>query len=101
MLIELGRPGQDGRHERFHETPKAETATPPRASIRAQQDAFNRFRSHHNEERPREALGMRMLQRLYSPSSRRMPICLTEHEYPDGFEPRRIRRDGTMKWSGG
>ena len=101
IFIEPGRPDQNGRHERFHETLKAETATPPRSSIRAQQDAFNRFRAHYNEERPHEALGMRVPAELYSPSPRRMPIRLPEHEYPESFEPRRIRRDGTMKWSGG
>jgi putative transposase len=37
ILIEPGRPDQNGRHERFHETLKAETASPPSGSIRAQQ----------------------------------------------------------------
>ncbi len=35
VLIQPGRPDQNGRHERFHETLKAETASPPRASIRS------------------------------------------------------------------
>jgi transposase InsO family protein len=100
VFIEPGRPDQNGRHERFHETLKAETATPPRASIRAQQEAFNRFRTQYNEERPHEALGMRVPADLYAPSTRSMPICLPEHEYPDGFELRRVRRDGSIKWSG-
>ena len=101
VFIEPGRPDQNGRHERFHETLKAETATPPRASVRAQQHAFTRFRGHYNEERPHEALGMRVPAELYRPSPRSMPLSLAEHEYPDAFEPRRIRRDGTMKWAGG
>lgn len=101
VFIEPGRPDQNGRHERFHETLKAETATPPRASIRAQQAAFDRFRKHYNEERPHEALGMRVPADLYKPSSRRMPWQMPEHVYPADFEARRIRRDGTMKWAGG
>ena len=101
VFIEPGRPDQNGRHERFHETLKAETATPPRASIRAQQEAFNRFRTYYNDDRPHEALGMRVPADLYTHSTRSMPTCLPEHEYPDGFEPRRVRRDGMMKWSGG
>ena len=101
IFIEPGRPDQNGRHERFHESLKAETAMPPRASIRAQQDAFARFQKHYNEERPHEALGMRVPAALYSPSQRTMTWKLPEHEYAAGIETRRIRRDGTMKWVGG
>jgi hypothetical protein len=36
LPIEPGRPDQNDRHERFHETLKAETAFPPSRSIRAQ-----------------------------------------------------------------
>jgi transposase InsO family protein len=101
VFIEPGRPDQNGRHERFHETLKAETATPPRASIRGQQAAFDRFRIHYNEERPHEALGMRVPAQLYSPSPRSMPLQLPDHEYPLDFELRHVRRDGSMKWAGG
>jgi len=101
VFIEPGHPEQNGRHERFHETLKAETATPPRASVRAQQMAFDRFKLHYNEERPHEALGMRTPAELYTHSERSMPIALREHEYSENLEVRRIRRDGTMKWSGG
>jgi transposase InsO family protein len=44
LLIEPGKPEQHGKHERFHETLMAETATPPRGSISAQRAAFNPFR---------------------------------------------------------
>ena len=98
--IEPGRPDQNGRHERFHETLKAETATPPRSSIRAQQAAFKRFQVQYNKERPHEALGMRVPSELYKPSLRKMTWRLPEHEYPEGFELRRVRRDGTIKWAG-
>lgn len=101
IFIEPGHPEQNGRHERFHETLKAETATPPRVSVRAQQAAFDRFRTYYNEERPHEALGMLMPSDLYRPSKRSMPNFLSEHEYPDHYEVRRVRRDGSMKWDGG
>lgn len=101
LFITPGRPDQNGRHERFHETLKAETATPPRASIRAQQSAFDRFRSHYNEERPHEALQMRVPMDLYTRSPREMPRVLPEHSYAQGLEERRVRRDGTIKWQGG
>jgi transposase InsO family protein len=101
IFIEPGHPEQNGRHERFHETLKAETATPPRASVRAQQAAFNRFKTYYNEERPHEALDMRTPSELYIPSEQSMPIPVPEHEYADAFRVRRIRRDGNMKWAGG
>jgi len=101
VFIEPGRPDQNGRHERFHETLKAETATPPKATVPAQQAAFTIFRRIYNEERPHEALAMRTPAQLYVPSSRSMPSRLPEHEYPAGQEVRRVRRDGAIKWAGG
>lgn len=100
VFIEPGHPEQNGRHERFHETLKAETATPPRSSIRAQQEAFRSFQREYNEERPHEALDMRVPADAYLTSTRSMPTSIADHEYADGIEPRRIRRDGSMKWDG-
>jgi len=101
VLIEPGRPDQNGRHERFHETLKQETATPPRSSIRTQQSAFVRFQKIYNEERPHEALGMKTPSDVYAPSRREMSFGVPEHEYAEGVEVRRVRRDGSMKWAGG
>lgn len=100
VLIEPGRPDQNGRHERFHETLKAETASPPRASIRAQQASFDRFQQVYNEERPHEALAMKVPAEVYELSPRQLPRVLPEHSYQDGFEERRVRADGAIKWSG-
>lgn len=100
VFIEPGRPDQNGRHERFHETLKAETASPPRATVRAQQTAFTYFRTEYNEERPHEALGMKVPGEVYELSPRQMPAVLPEHQYPPGFEVRRVRPDGSMKWAG-
>lgn len=101
VFIEPGRPDQNGRHERFHETLLAEAVDPPRASVRAQQAAFDAFQYGYNCERPHEALGMRRPWDLYRPSTREMPRELPDHEYSDGFEARCVRRDGTIKWNGG
>ena len=98
VFIQPGHPEQNGRHERFHETLKAETAPPPRASIRAQQAAFDRFQQHYNWERPHEALGMQTPDEVYRPARRAMPAQLPEYEYGDQLEVRRVRHDGSMKW---
>ncbi len=58
VQIEPGRPDQNGRHERVHETRQAATAMPPRSSIRAQQQPFDRLQETYNHERPHEALGV-------------------------------------------
>jgi len=54
--IEPGKPQQNGRHERMHRTLKAATASPPRATLSAQQRAFNRFQrtytAHHRDHSP-------------------------------------------------
>jgi len=98
ILIEPGRPDQNGRHERFHETLKAETASPPRSSIRAQQAAFDRFQDCYNDERPHEALDMRTPSEIYRPSKRELPSTPGDHVYADDFEVRRVRHDGSIKW---
>lgn len=100
VFIEPGRPDQNGRHERFHETLQADAASPPRATVRAQQTAFTYFQTEYNEERPHEALGMKVPGEVYELSSRQMPAVLPEHEYPASFEVRRVRPDGSMKWAG-
>lgn len=100
VLIQPGRPDQNGRHERFHETLKAETAKPPRATISAQQKSFTEFQAVYNEERPHEALDMRVPGELYEMSEKPMVSKLEEHEYSGDAEVRRVRKDGTIKWCG-
>jgi len=68
--IQPGHPQQNGRHERMHRTLKQETARPPDMNALQQQDRFDRFVSEFNEERPHEALDMKMPAELYAPSSR-------------------------------
>jgi putative transposase len=101
VLIEPGRPDQNGRHERFHETLKAETASPPRGSIRSQQAAFDQFQRTYNEERPHEALGMKTPAEVHELSPRQLPTDPPPHNYGDGLEQRSVRPDGAIKWAGG
>lgn len=99
--IPPGRPGHNGRHERMHRVLKEETAQPPAADLRAQQERFDRFRREYNYERPHEALGMKVPADLYVPSPRVYPSRLPEVEYPAGYEVRRVGRCGTMRWASG
>jgi len=66
--IRRGKPQQNGRHERMHRTLKQATAQPPAANMRAQQQAFDRFRQEYNWERPHEALQMKTPAEFYTAS---------------------------------
>lgn len=89
--IELGKPQQNGRHERMHRTLKADTAKPPASSLYAQQMRFDEFMREYNQERPHEALGQRPPVDLYEASGRRYPQKIREPQYDEGVEVRRVK----------
>ncbi|HEX7012193.1 MAG TPA: IS481 family transposase [Steroidobacteraceae bacterium] len=68
--IKPGNPQQNGRHERMHRTLKAETTRPPGMNALQQQARFDAFLSEYNEERPHEAIGMKVPAECYTPSPR-------------------------------
>ncbi len=98
--IDPGRPQQNGRHERMHLTLKQDTAQPPAATLRAQQNRFDNFRRLYNDERPHEALGQVPPVSVYKVSLRRFPKTIPEIEYPGHYHLRRVRHDGEIKWLG-
>ena len=98
--IEPGRPDQNGRHERLHGTLKLEGCEPPAANRRAQQQRFDVFRRIYNEERPHEALADATPSMIYQASPRPYPTRLAEVVYPDGWQVRQVRQDGSIKWGG-
>lgn len=97
-LIEPGQPQQNGRHERFHRTLKAETAQPPAATVSAQQHRFDGFRREYNHERPHEALDQQCPGDRYVASPRRRPARVPLVEYPAHFEIRRVGQNGCFSW---
>ncbi len=98
--IPPGRPDQNGRHERMHRTLKQETASPPAANLRRQQQAFVDFEQVYNQERPHEALEGKTPAQLYVASARRYPARLPELPFPGGVHLRRISQQGSLKWRG-
>ena len=98
-LIEPGKPQQNGRHERFHRTLKAETTRPPAANRRAQQRKFNAFGGEYNHLRPHEALALATPASLYQPSPRPYPEKLPRLEYPAHFETRYVSYNGGIRWN--
>lgn len=98
--IQPGTPSENGRHERFHLTLKQETVNPPASTPKKQQEAFDRFRTLYNEERPHEALGQVPPATQYKPSPQPFPARLPTPEYDDDMAVRRVRGAGQMKWAG-
>ena len=99
-LIAPGHPEQNGSHERMHLTLKQEACSPASANHRAQQRRFNKWRKEFNEQRPHEALQMKKPAQMYQCSHRAYPKSLMEPSYPPGYQLRRVRTSGEIKWCG-
>ncbi len=79
--IKPGHPEQNGRHERMHLTLKREATKPASPNFLQQQARFEAFVARYNDERPHEALDMRVPSDDYARSPR--PYRgLGELEYP-------------------
>jgi len=98
--IRPGKPQENGRHERMHRTLKQCTASPPAASLRAQQRAFDAFRREYNHERPHEALGQIPPGRVYKPSARVYCSRLPEVVYPVFMQQREVHEHGQIRFQG-
>ena len=96
--IEPGCPEQNGRHERLHQTLQQETADPPAANLRRQQERFRDFEREYNQQRPHEALGNRTPASVYVLSARPYPARLPELAYPPGVQFRLISHNGYLSW---
>lgn len=102
--IEPGKPQQNGRHERMHLTLQQETASPPQATLRAQQREFDRFRKEYNHDRPHDALDGDVPADHYERSKRRLPhpLALRPFRYPALFEVTTVSRTGRIEmWDRG
>ena len=93
-------PQDNGRHERMHRTLKRQTSRPAAATAAEQQERFDGFRVHYNEERPHEALGQVPPARLWQAPARTLPARLEEPWYDADHEVRRVRPGGAIKWGG-
>jgi len=91
-------PQQNGAHERMHKTLKRGAIRPPRATLAAQQRAFQRFRQEYNHERPHQFLHGRPPGALYRPSARTYSGGLPALEYPGHFLAKRVTNAGTIRF---
>jgi len=96
--IAPGRPDQNPRHERMHRTLGEDAASPPSATLAAQQARLEEWRQDYNERRPHEGLGQRCPASLWRPSARPWPGSLREWEYPADHHARRVAGNGYIMW---
>jgi transposase InsO family protein len=102
--VQFSRPGcpqDNGSHERMHRTMKAECCKPPSVNGPAQQQRFDRWRKEFNEERPHEALGMRVPADVYHASARRLDERVKPRLYEPGIETLRVDGAGFIALNGG
>ncbi len=99
-FIRRGHPQDNGAHEQMHRILKADTASPPARSVRAQKRRIGAWILFYNQERPHEALDQQVPTRFYRPSARRLPQQLKEARYPRAWKARRVRNRGQIKWQG-
>jgi putative transposase len=102
LRVEFGRPAcpqDNAAHEQWHGVLAAETARPAAPTRVAQQRRFDRWLRDYNEQRPHEALGMRVPAAVYRPSRRRLRR-LRASRYPRGWPVLRIDAKGRAWWGG-
>jgi len=96
--IKPGHPEQNGRHERMHLTLKTEATKPAAANVLQQQARFDEFIDRYNQERPHQALAMKVPNDVYTRSPR--PYRgLGELDYPLHDWTATVTRRGRICWN--
>jgi transposase InsO family protein len=95
--IPPGRPDQNGGHERMHRDMACEVEACAAHDLTEQQAELDMWRQTFNEERPHEAIGMRVPAEVYEPSPRPFDPSPIELEYPKGYAVRKVHATGIIK----
>jgi len=94
--IDPGKPQQNGRHERMHQTLKNEVANSPEFSLEEQSMKLKDFKHYYNYIRPHEAIDQMTPGSIYTPSPRIWNGKLQEPEYPKEMIVRKVRPSGQI-----
>lgn len=85
----------------MHRELKQQTSKPASSTLADQQERFDAFRSHYNEERPHEGLGQVPPASLWKASPRQMPDRIEDPWYDADHGARRVQQSGDIKWRQG
>lgn len=99
-FIRPGHPEDNAGHEQFHRVLKAEIASPPAHTWRGQQRRTQRWVRQYNEQRPHEALGLKVPAQRYRPNHRSWTERRQPLRYPREWEARRVKTNGDISWRG-
>jgi putative transposase len=94
------RPGDNAAHEQFHGCYQREVVAQGGPHRAAMQRPSDRWLARYNQERPHEALQQKTPADVYRPSRKVYPAKLPALTYPAGWEIRRVRKHGDIKWQG-
>lgn len=94
--IPPGRPDQNGGHERMHRDLAHEVECRAAHDAPTQQAALDVWRRTFNEERPHEALAMRVPHEVYHTSPRKFDPAPVELTYPRGYLVRKVNSIGSV-----
>ena len=96
--ITPGKLYQNGSHERRHRDLKQGVQKVNRGSINYYQNLIDQWRYYYNHIRPHETLGMVTPAIVYSLSPRDFDGYIDEICYPNGFERRKVCKNGYIKY---
>lgn len=100
LLTRPGCPQDNGQHERFHRTLKAQTVFPIAADELEQQRRYDLYLVDFNQHRPHRGLDGAAPADLYRKSDRALPSVILPPEYPGQCEVRKVQANGTIKFQG-
>jgi putative transposase len=95
--IPPGRPDQNGGHERMHRDMAWEVESKATPDAATQQASLDVWRQTFNEERPHEALAMRVPHDVYHASPRKFNPAPVELMYPGGYLVRKVGGAGDVR----
>jgi hypothetical protein len=95
--IAPGRPDQNGAHERMHRDVAREVEGSAGHDAATQQATLDVWRRTFNEERPHDALNLRVPSDVYQPSPRKFDRREVQLTYPGEFLIRKANHIGSVK----
>jgi hypothetical protein len=96
--IDPGHPEQNGGHERMHRDMKKELQGKTDGTLGGHQNVFNEWMRVFNEERPHEALGMKVPDDVYVKSETKYPGEYVKLRYAKDFITRYVNDRGYINF---